>query len=75
MFEVFDSLTMISLGIFETFDLALYHIRFYCVQHFMNGVGLFEQDFVSLSINNNYVVYENPPDQLAGKPCFIIRKL
>ena len=74
-YEVVDTFNNEVIGLYETKNKALYGIRLYCIQKMMNKVSLFNQDFVTLSENDNEITYENPIGYFPIKPKFKINKI
>jgi hypothetical protein len=72
-YEVIDTFGNHKIGVYEKHEDAIYAIRCYCVQKMMNKVGVFDQDFINLSVNEEEVVYENPIGYYPNKPKFIVR--
>ena len=74
-YKVIDTFGNHVIGIYDTRDEALYGIRLYCVARMMNKVSLFDQDFVTLIDNGDYVIYDNPIGYFPNKPKFLINKV
>ena len=74
-YNVIDTWGNHSLGYHQTIDDALRAIRLYIVEKMLSGVGLFEQDFIDLSVNDEVVVYENPIGFFPKKPTFLLEEL
>ena len=74
-YNVIDTWGNHSLGYHETLDDSLRAIRLYIVEKVMGEVGLFEQDFINLSVNDEVVVYENPIGYFPKKPTFLLEEL
>ena len=73
-YNVTDTWGNHSLGYHETLDDSLRAIRLYIVEKVMGEVGLFEQDFINLSVNDGVVVYENPMGYFPKKPTFLLEE-
>lgn len=73
-YEVIDTFNNSAIGVYKTKNEAIYAIRLYCVQKMMNKVSLFNQDFITLSENENEITYENPIGYFPIKPKFKINK-
>ena len=54
-YEVIDTFGNQIIGVYDTRDEALYAIRLYCVARMMNKVSLFDQDFVTLIDNGDFI--------------------
>ena len=74
-YEVVDTFGNQVIGVYTTRDEALYEIRLYCVARMMNKVSLFDQDFVALIDNGDYVIYDNPIGYFPNKPKFLINQV
>jgi hypothetical protein len=73
-YNVIDTWGNHSLGYHETLDDSMRAIRLYIVEKMMGEVGLFEQDFINLSVNEGVVVYENPIGFFPKKPTFLLEE-
>ena len=74
-YEVIDTFGDRIIGVYKTKSEAIYNIRLYCIQKMMNKVSLFDQDFVTLIDNGDYVIYDNPIGYFPNKPKFLINKV
>ena len=74
-YEVVDTFGDHIIGVYNTRNEALYGIRLYCVARMMDKVSLFDQDFVTLIDNGDYVTYDNPIGYFPNKTKFLVKTI